>query len=272
MKNEINEIRIKKLIKDREMKLIPISKIKGKATDKKELKKMQIKGITNEISRYGLLTPISVTGPYKDGTYRIVDGKRRYEAINSSVTADIKIPCYVVAKDIKKSQVEELSLIANIGKKVNKNVMLFKYASFLLENKDEDDKRSYYSHTFAAMTGTTVRYANKIMRIVEQATPMMEETILDEKISLATAYNIIKEAENEEEQNEMLEKYLEQGNKIFSQNKPSDYKKDMMNAFVEVMKNSLYIRDEKISSILIDFKNYLPEGLKDEMAEIIKDY
>ena len=92
------EKRTEKLLKTREFTMLPLSQIvipenRGIDSDSK------MDEMTEELLEHGLLSPVSVAGPYEDGTYKVIEGARRIKSLRTLIKKS-EIPCYIVAEAV----------------------------------------------------------------------------------------------------------------------------------------------------------------------------
>ena len=105
------EKRTEKLLKTREFTMLPLSQIvipenRGIDSDSK------MDEMTEELLEHGLLSPVSVAGPYEDGTYKVIEGARRIKSLRTFIKKS-EIPCYIVAEAVSDREMQLLALGAN---------------------------------------------------------------------------------------------------------------------------------------------------------------
>lgn len=76
----------------------------------------EINEVKEEIIKNGMLSPISVVGPYLSGRYFVIDGVRRLNAME--FLGDTEIPCYVIeCNNLSKEDATMLALSCNMVKR-----------------------------------------------------------------------------------------------------------------------------------------------------------
>lgn len=160
----IRQKRAKELLENRKFARIPTCQIRyvDLAAGNEEL-------LQAVVEAHGILSPISVCGPYSDGTYKIVDGVRRFKAFMKIPGADqIDFPCYIVDKDVDEEERQILALAANAVHRKDDTGLIYAYIE-LYERKaaygevDESEVSTLISDA-TGLTGRHVRDFRKVWR------------------------------------------------------------------------------------------------------------
>lgn len=78
-----------------------------------------IEEMAGSLRSYGIVTPLTVIGPYGDGTFRLIAGERRLTAFRKlkeqGETEDGKLPCYVIGTaEMPETEQELLIEVSNV--------------------------------------------------------------------------------------------------------------------------------------------------------------
>lgn len=202
------EKRVNQLIKERKFKLIDISSLilqKGC----KALSTTDLDLIKDELYSNGVLSPISVIGPYEDGTYKVVDGARRLNALLSMKKIK-KAPCYVVHdKYISEKEARILAISANKVQRTDTVAINMMYAEMYAEEciSGRLDYKSYCTCLKETINIST-RMCRQYQKIVFNASEKMIALVKEKKISLLNAYTIVNNIENAKEQDKAAKDFM----------------------------------------------------------------
>lgn len=174
--------------------------------------------LKNTIEQFGILSPLSVIGPFDDGTYRIISGHRRYSSwcqLCEEGRVSGLIPYYVIGdKDMTDREQYLRILISNIEAREENTSNIYK--AELLEvlhqmARDGEIKERSISAKMAEYMKTSDRYARYWTRVFGSDNSEIKELVKDNKLSIKTANKII--GMNEEEQAEAI-RAVKSGEKI----------------------------------------------------------
>lgn len=156
-----------------------------------------------DILNNGLIAPISVCGPYEDGSYHVVDGGRRIHAFHR-LFQDGMIPCYVIDGDLTERDVKFLALSANRVQRRSFNSINIQYAQMLYDEYADGLIREHYlSSAISNLTGISARQARKYLNVVANGSEEVIQSVSAEKIGIADA-DLIVTATSDERQQERL--------------------------------------------------------------------
>ena len=155
-------------------------------TDEKEL-------LNHTIETYGMLQPLSVCGPYSDGTYKIVDGARRFAAFREMPGTDkILFPCYIVEKDVCDEELQLLRLAANISQKESSKAMVFAYVELYETRAANGLIPDGCVSSFAAKDcNMTTRHINIFRGIWRNGSQEIIDAVSTDSIPIKVAYDIV---------------------------------------------------------------------------------
>ena len=183
--------------------------------------KANLDQMEEEIYDDGLLSPISVIGPYQDGSYKIVDGGRRVNIFRKFFSG--QIPCYVVSDgNVSEKDAKLLAISANKVHRPNDHLLNIKYAEILLEESvDGLIEERHLPAVHSDLTGVSQRQARKYIRIVENGSESLMSALKDGEIGICEADTIINTWGSDiKEQDYCVE---------VCKNTPQGYKKDILN-------------------------------------------
>ena len=120
----------------------------------------EINEVKEEIIKNGMLSPISVVGPYPSGRYFVIDGVRRLNAME--FLGDTEIPCYVIECDnLSKKDVTMLALSCNMVKR-NDRIAKIAYTEMLcMDVATGQIKDSEVTQILSEAAGISLRQARK---------------------------------------------------------------------------------------------------------------
>lgn len=161
----IRQKRAKELLENRKFARIPTRQIRyvDLAAGNEEL-------LQAVVEAHGILSPISVCGPYSDGTYNYFYALViRFKSFMKIPGADqIDFPCYIVDKDVDEEERQILALAANAVHRKDDTGLIYAYIE-LYERKaaygevDETEVSSLISDA-TGLTGRHVRDFRKVWR------------------------------------------------------------------------------------------------------------
>lgn len=233
--------------------------------------------LKHTIEQFGILSPLSVVGPYDDGTYRIIAGHRRYTSWcqlckEGKVTGPI--PYYVVGdKNMTEREQYLRILISNIEAREENTSNIYK--AELLEvlhqmATDGEIEEKSISRKMAEYMKTSTRYARYWTRVFGSGNEELKELVKDNKLSIKNANKIV--SLKEEDRTEAI-RAVKNGEKIPSAlfNEPKEeqknveegYKKEENTSTTEPEAPSWDPQEKKASSFqdLIKGGNFTKEDL-----------
>lgn len=164
-----------------------------------ELEEMQ-----EEIFQNGLLSPLSVVGPYPNGRYTIIDGARRLNAMG--FLGECKIPCYVIECDnLSQKDVTMLALSCNMVKRNDISLKMAYTEICCLDAAAGKIKVSQIPEILSNATGMSERQARKYRKIAMDGSEDVITAFENGEISINDAETIVRHPV--EEQPELVEKY-----------------------------------------------------------------
>ena len=154
--------------------------------------------LKNTIEEFGILSPLSVIGPYADGTYRIIAGHRRYNSwcqLCDEGKVSGPIPYYVVGdKDMTEREQYLRILISNIEAREENTSNIYK--AELLEVLHQmalegEIKERAISTKMAEYMKTSSRYARYWTRVFGSGNEEIKDLVKDNKLSIKNANRLI---------------------------------------------------------------------------------
>lgn len=127
------------------------------------------------IQSCGLITPLSVVGPDKDGKYEILSGERRYTALKELMEENPsfgkQIPCYLVGTaDMPTLEKKLLIEVANITNRGNEGIQMHRFEVVRLIKELEDTDAEKYKgmnkaiHKYLKVSDRYGRMYNQIFK------------------------------------------------------------------------------------------------------------
>lgn len=154
-----------------------------------------IEDMVGTLKSVGLLTPLTVIGPYPSGKYSIISGERRYTGMKKCIEdpdydgSFDKVPCYVVHGYDTDQTIQELELeIANLETRdsSDKDKHRFKLVSIL---KKMDESGKIKEKEIVSIMGKCMRESDRYKRmyvaIFDKGTDSTKQLILDKQLSIA---------------------------------------------------------------------------------------
>lgn len=161
--------------------------------------------LKNTIEQFGILSPLSVVGPYDDGTYRIISGHRRYASwceLCKEGRASGLVPYYVVGdKNMTEREQYIRILISNIEAREENtsNVYKAELLEVLRQMAVEGEfKEQAISRKMAEYMKTSTRYARYWTRVFGSDNEELKELVRDNKLSIKNASKIVGMTEEEQ--------------------------------------------------------------------------
>lgn len=143
----------------------------------------------------GLLTPLTVIGPYPSGKYSIISGERRYTGMKKCIEdpdydgSFDKVPCYVVHGYDTDQTIQELELeIANLETRdsSDKDKHRFKLVSILKKMAESGKiKEKEIVSIMGKCMRESDRYKRMYVAIFDKGTDSTKQLILDKQLSIA---------------------------------------------------------------------------------------
>lgn len=273
------EKRVVKLIKERKFKLLDISSLvlqKGC----KVLSTTDLDLVQNELYTNGVLSPISVIGPYEDGTYKVVDGARRLNAL-LTMKKITKVPCYIVHdKYISDKEARLLAISANKVQRTDTVAINMMYAEMYAEEciAGRLDYKSYCVALKETINVST-RMCRQYQKVVFNASEKMIALVKERKISLFNAYTIVNNISNPKEQDKTAKEFLKLT--VPSEKKefmlkvqgidPADFEKIKAEKTKKRL-NSVVRSTRKNLSVILENIDKIDPAEAEQICEICKDF
>ena len=208
------------------------------------------------LQEHGLLSPISVVGPYENGIFKVVEGARRIKALRNLMSNGL-IPCYIVDKAVSDKDLKIYALAANMVHRNNDNSLCVQYTQMLYEECIQGIlPKCTIVPKLAELTGITERQSRKYVNIYENGSQNVIRNVSASKLPVNTADAIAKVCPNEEAQNDVAEMYM---------NAPQGEKKEILDGLKDC------IRKEKPVTDAVDFQKEIHDKKTQRyVEEIIK--
>lgn len=201
----IRQKRAKELMENRKFARIPSANIRYVDLAEGDAELLQA-----VVEAHGILSPISVCGPYSDGTYKIIDGVRRFKAFMQIPGADqIDFPCYIVDKDVDEEERQILALAANAVHRKDDTGLIYAYIE-LYERKAAygEVREDEVSTLVSDATGLTNRHVRDFRKVWRKGSPDLIDAVGTD-IPVSTAAKIADSwPEDKAEQTRRLESYV----------------------------------------------------------------
>ncbi|MDO4977989.1 MAG: ParB N-terminal domain-containing protein [Eubacteriales bacterium] len=232
----------------------------------------EIDSLTEEIRTAGLVTPLTVIGPYKDNTYRVLSGERRLNALHSIHHEDPncyrEVPCYIVGgEDMPEPAQKIIMEIANEGQRKTKDPILHRFSivRHLMELADTGSiKKMKVPRMAAEQLGMSSKYARCYMDVVLSKDKVLQEMVEKKQLDIKLASIL---AKMEEAEKEMLLRKME-GSK-----KPGD-SWEIYQAYKEpekARKKSMEKKKEEPQKGVDESKKEIEEEIPEKPEERAKD-
>lgn len=154
-----------------------------------------IEDMVGTLKSVGLLTPLTVIGPYPSGKYSIISGERRYTGMKKCIEdpdydgSFDKVPCYVVHGYDTDQTIQELKLeIANLETRdsSDKDKHRFKLVSILKKMAESGKiKEKEIVSIMGKCMRESDRYKRMYVAIFDKGTDSTKQLILDKQLSIA---------------------------------------------------------------------------------------
>lgn len=156
-----------------------------------------IDDMIGSLKSLGLLTPLSVIGPTKDGKYQVLSGERRFIGISEirKENADFysQIPCYIVGnEDMDKLEQKLIIEAANLETRdFNKDEHRFNIIAILKQMQDEGKlgQKKLVDEMGKYMSGS-VRYRRMYQTIFNNGTEETKELLKNKELAVHEAARI----------------------------------------------------------------------------------
>lgn len=185
-----------------------------------------IEEMAGSLRSYGIVTPLTVIGPYGDGTFRLIAGERRLTAFRKlkeqGETEDGKLPCYVIGTaEMPETEQELLIEVSNVDTRdiQNKQMHYMKIVRLIKELVDREglSKRKEMQLRKNYMR-CSERYARFYNQVFENDNPELTRMVEDNTISISRAGRIaglpddlqelaIRDVQAGQPQDEVVERY-----------------------------------------------------------------
>lgn len=198
------EERVAKLLETREFKMIKLNKITVPSTLGID-SDTELDTMTEELLEHGLLSPISVVGPYEDGVYKVIEGARRIKSLNTFLRGN-KIPCYIVAKAVSDKQMQLLALAANRVHRKDDTSLNIKYAQIIFDECVEGTmEERHAASALAHVTGMSTRQARTYMVVTKKGSDGLKDAVAQSKLPVNLAATITKATEDCDQQDRIAD-------------------------------------------------------------------
>lgn len=154
-----------------------------------------IEDMVGTLKSVGLLTPLTVIGPYPSGKYSIISGERRYTGMKRCIEdpdydgSFDKVPCYVVHGYDTDQTIQELELeIANLETRdsSDKDKHRFKLVSILKKMAESGKiKEKEIVSIMGKCMQESDRYKRMYVAIFDKGTDSTKQLIFDKQLSIA---------------------------------------------------------------------------------------
>lgn len=154
-----------------------------------------IEDMVGTLKSVGLLTPLTVIGPYPSGKYSIISGERRYTGMKKCIEdpdydgSFDKVPCYVVHGYDTDQTIQELELeIANLETRdsSDKDKHRFKLVSILKKMAESGKiKEKEIVSIMGKCMRESDRYKRMYVAIFDKGTDSTKQLIFDKQLSIA---------------------------------------------------------------------------------------
>lgn len=154
-----------------------------------------IEDMVGTLKSVGLLTTLTVIGPYPSGKYSIISGERRYTGMKKCIEdpdydgSFDKVPCYVVHGYDTDQTIQELELeIANLETRdsSDKDKHRFKLVSILKKMAESGKiKEKEIVSIMGKCMRESDRYKRMYVAIFDKGTDSTKQLILDKQLSIA---------------------------------------------------------------------------------------
>lgn len=154
-----------------------------------------IEDMVGTLKSVGLLTPLTVIGPYPSGKYSIISGERRYTGMKKCIEdpdydgSFDNVPCYVVHGYDTDQTIQELELeIANLETRdsSDKDKHRFKLVSILKKMAESGKiKEKEIVSIMGKCMRESDRYKRMYVAIFDKGTDSTKQLILDKQLSIA---------------------------------------------------------------------------------------
>lgn len=175
--------------------LIDVGKIEPSPLNSFEVD--DIDDMIGSLKSLGLLTPLSVIGPTKEGNYQVLSGERRFRGILEIRKDDVdfysQVPCYIVGNE-NMDELEQKLIIesANLETRdFNKDEHRFNIIAILKQMADEGkiEKRKLVDEMGKYMTGS-IRYRRMYQTIFNNGTEETKELLKNKELAVHEASRI----------------------------------------------------------------------------------
>lgn len=201
------EARVAEYLKTREFRMVPLEEIEISITLGID-SDVGLDELTEEILEHGLLSPVSIAGPYEDGKYRVIEGARRIKSLRSFLKGN-KIPCYLVAGAVSDKEMQLLALGANRVHREDDASLNVKYAQIIFDEcVDGLIEERYASKALAEITGMTPRQSRKYMKVTKEGTSKVLSAVAGSILPIDLATEIVKAAPDDDKQQDRMAEVL----------------------------------------------------------------
>lgn len=155
-----------------------------------------IDDLAGNIKACGLLTPLTVSGPDKDGKYEILAGERRFRAINQinkeGEQTITEIPCYVCGTSF--DQLEKRLIIESSNletREFDKNKHRFEIIGILKDMAENGDiKYNKILEELGKYMHCSPRYQRMYLEVFNNNNPELNKLIEDKQVTVSLASRI----------------------------------------------------------------------------------
>lgn len=177
---------------ERKSVFVEYDKIKTNSLNSFPIDEQELSSLQKNISVNGIITPLSVIGPYDDGTYTLISGERRLTAIKNLLmdggNEHLKnVPVYIVGtKDMTESMQIILIEASNIETRENINRKEHYFKVFAEYRKMADNgtiKDRDMARLASNELGVSWRWASHFKAIMEKGAEGLKDAVIDGSIN-----------------------------------------------------------------------------------------
>lgn len=168
--------KLAKILGERKMKFLSPAKLRIKQCEENEESEKMLQASMEDS---GLIQPVAVVGPYSDGTYEIISGQRRVNALKK-IDEKIKIPCYILGdSNTPECEIKRMRLESNLTKRAeNINSLRLQYCQVLEEIYNGNSKK--IRNVWVATADCSDRYCRSFRTLLKYGSPWLIDYVCKE--------------------------------------------------------------------------------------------
>lgn len=265
---KMQQDKIKQLLKDRKFIKVPLNNLIlpqiGIDSD------TDLDKVVAAVKQDGLLTPISIVGPYKINgreQYKVIEGARRIKALRTLINND-EIPCYLVDGSVSQKDIELYALNANRVHRNSDNSLNLQYAQMVFEDCLKGKLKAHeMSYKLAEILGISQRQALNYLRIIQDGEDEIIEAVKNSEVPIKVAVQIVKSNQDQKALKDVyLESTLDQKKVVVDKIKKGENPDTIRKANFEEEKKAFKI-SETVKQTERGLSNLIEEELSDEEVE-----